>query len=164
MAGGAACVHTRGGRAGRDAMRSAWSGWAGEGRPARAVPAVRVQAWRGDADTRSARSPGVRREGAMRASVRPALGAAGCVLTSAPAPGSAFPAGLSQRSRTGAKPGGRPQRHPCSIARRPRRRSAARAGGSVRPGRREGAAPQSGHAPRSLPRAPLRSPARPLPL
>lgn len=53
---GAARVHTRNGRAGRYAVRSARSSQAGEGRPACAVPGVRVQARRGCAD---ARSPGV---------------------------------------------------------------------------------------------------------
>lgn len=42
MAERAACVHTRGGRAGREAMRSARSGRAGEGRPACVVPGVCV--------------------------------------------------------------------------------------------------------------------------
>lgn len=72
------------------------------------------------------------------------------------------PAGLPQRARTGAKPGGRRRSHPCSVAPRPPGRSAARAGGSAGPGRQSGTAPQSGHAPRSPSRAPWRSPARSL--
>lgn len=173
------CAHA--GRAcGRDVMRSARSGQAGEGRPARVCKrgAARVCRVRGGRGPR-------RWQGAPRASPRGTgsrwcAGAAGCysprlrggaasrlplglLAPGSRTPGSRLPAGLLQRARTGSRPGRRPQRHPCSVARRPLRRSAARAGGSAGPGRRTGAAPQSGHAPRSPPRAPSRSPA-PLPL
>lgn len=184
MAGRVACVHTRDGRAGRDAMRSARSGRAGKGAGRAVCPAYVCQRGAGVRTRRVRGGRGPRRgEGALRASARLTApreypGAAGATHPG-PAEGpllrsgsgswllarrSRLPAGLPQRARSGAKPGRRRQRHPCSVARRPPRGSAARTGGSAGPGRRTGAAaPQSGHAPRSPPRAPSRSPATRLP-
>lgn len=63
------CAH--GGRASRhQAMRSARSGWAGEGRPACSVSRVAVPERCGGADARSVRGPGCRaQEEGLRASV-----------------------------------------------------------------------------------------------
>lgn len=89
MAGGAARVHTRGGRAGRNSMRCALRGVAGPGKGARRALCRACVCKRGAGvqtrGVRGARGPR-RGEGALRASVRRALGAAGCVLTPAPAP------------------------------------------------------------------------------
>lgn len=165
---GAARVHTRNGRAGRYAMRTARGSRAGEGRPACAVRGVRVPA-RGPGVLSTGRGPCVRRR-----AVRWGCGGRGGVLTPAPrtsrrsgsgvdtGSGSRSRAGFLQRACTSADPGGRPQRHPAVSAGCLR---AAGLGPGARPaGRRTGAAPQSGHAPRSPLRAPSRSrpPARSL--
>lgn len=89
-------------------------------------------------------------------------GAAGCVLTR-PGGGAAAPARARRswlaapvRPPAARTPGARRQRVPCSAARRPPRRSAARAGGSAGPGRQAEPRRSPGTLPgarRALPRA-----------
>lgn len=166
--------------AGHQAMRSARSGWAGEGRPACSVSRVAVPERCGGADARSVRGPGCRaQEEGLRASV-PAQGTCACrslgvgrgaysprvpplgprvdsrlcLCSAAPVPASRR--WLAQESDC------QPLRHPCSVAGTrlaPEPRCTDRGLRGAR--RQNGAAPQSGHAPRSPPRAPSRSPACP---
>lgn len=166
--------------AGHQAMRSARSGWAGEGRPACSVSRVAVPERCGGADARSVRGPGCRaQEEGLRASV-PAQGTCACrslgvgrgaysprvpplgprvdsrlcLCSAAPVPAS--------RRWLAQEPDCQPLRHPCSVSGTrlaPEPRCTDR---GLRGARRQNrAAPQSGHAPRSPPRAPSRSPACP---
>lgn len=178
MAERAACVHTRGGRAGREAMRGARSGRAGKGarralcRPFCASAAARVCDPCECADERGARSLGVPgaaralRSSALRARTagstegrRSGSGSGSGSGSRLPAPGSA---GLPQRARTGAKPGRRRRSYTYSVAPRPPGRSAARAG--ARPGR--GGSRELRRSPGTLPgaRRALPALARPLSL
>lgn len=168
---GAARVHTRNGRAGRCAMRSARSSQAGEGRPACAVPGVRVQARGGCADAGSpgvlstGRGPCVRRRAVRwgcggrpgayspRLRRRAAAPAPAPAWTLAPAPGS-WPASRSAHAPAMNRAVARSATLQCRPAPSEQRGSGR---GLGRPGRRTGAAPQSGHAPRSPLRAPSRS-------
>lgn len=160
---------------GREAMRSARSGWAGQGRPACAVPGVRVQERPGCRREECAGGPQVRgaRKG-TRASARrvriPAGAGVGRVRTHPGSPrgrrsdsgslsSSRLPARLPQRARTGANPGRRRQRHPCSVAGRPPQAEERGAGRGLR---RAGATDRSCAAVRARSQEPAaRSPARP---
>lgn len=173
-----ACVHTGAGRAG--ARRCAVRGVAGPrgGRRACSVPRVGVPARRGGADARSVRGPGFRAQGVgLRASVGlcpgrlclpRSVGGPGCLLTPGSAggdagrtPGSTSAPTPASRSWLAQAPGRRLLRHPCSVAGRSSSAGASPHGWGLCGARRpNGAAPQSGHAPRSPPRAPSRSPAR----
>lgn len=173
------CAH--GGRASRhQAMRSARSGWAGEGRPVCSVSRVAVPERCGGADARSVRGPGCRaQEEGLRASVCAqdicacrSLGVGrGTYSPRVPPLGPrvrlpSLPllccssAGLPPLASTGAGlPAATP---PLQCRRHLPRAGAALHGWGLRGARRpNGAAPQSGHAPRSPPRAPSRSPACP---
>lgn len=78
-----------------------------------------------------------------------------------PTPGSTSAPTLASRSWLSQALGRPLLRHPCSVAGRSSPAGASPHGWGLRGARRpNGAAPQSGHAPRSPPRAPSRSPAR----
>lgn len=180
-------MHTRDGRAGRDVMRSARSGRAGKGAWRALCPAYVCK--RDEGGCAECAEAGVRGAGKgryVRPRARPVPGGArgrsgathpgsaeGPPLSSRsgswfPAPDSRLPVPSSRPASCSAhapapSPDVAGNATPAVVARRPPRRSAARAGGSAGPGRQTGAAPQSGHAPRSPPRAPSRLPA-PLPL
>lgn len=167
------CAH--GDRATRhQAMRSARSGWAGEGRPACSVSRVAVPERCGGADARSVRGPGCRaQEEGLRASVSLSGGRPGCVLTPGSSVGAAGPTPVSasalllqcrppavgeHRSRTAS----RYATPAVSQAPTSRRSRAARIGGSAGPGGRMEQRRSPGTLPgarRALPRA--RPPARP---
>lgn len=155
MAGEAACVHTLGGRAG--ALRCAVHGVAGKAaRRARRRPCVCKRGTRVcKRGVRGARGSAARAGGPACGR---APGAGGGGERTHLGSSSRLPAGLPQRARPGAQPGGGPQSHPCSVARRPPRSSAApRAGGSGGPGGGRELRRSPGTLPgarRALPRAP----------
>lgn len=174
------CAH--GGRASRhQAMRSARSGWAREGRPACSVSRVAVPEKRGGANARSVRGPGCQaQEEGLRASVRVqgacaclALGVGRgaysprvppwgrgsdsrlCLSSAAPVPAS--------RRWLAQEPDCQPLRHPCSVTgTRLAPEPCCTDGGSAGPGGQMEQRRSPGTLPgarRALPRA--RPPARP---
>lgn len=173
-----ACVHTGAGRAG--ARRCAVRGVAGpeEGAGRALCPALVCQRGAGVQTHGVWRGPGFRAQGeGLRASVGlcpgrlclpRSVGGPGCLLTpgsaggdAGPTPGSTSAPTPASRSWIAPAPGRPLLRHPCSVAGRSSRAGASPRGWGLRGARRpNGAAPQSGHAPRSPPRAPSRSPAR----
>lgn len=118
-------MHTRDGHAGRDVMRSARSGRAGKGAWRALCPAYVCKRDEGGcAECAEARVRGAGRgqSGATHpgsAEGPPLSSRSGSWLPAPdsrlPVPSSRLPACLLQRARTGAKPGRRRQRHPCSC-------------------------------------------------